>query len=313
MREAVGELFRQPLPVRVIALNHPDSGEVPPKGSAEFGLLPDAEGAQAAERMIGLGITRSAIIIAETDWAERAASAFRAQFEARGGQIVGDARVRESEFNYRTAILQAAAKLTDVSLPDGGGKAAPENSGTFISMRPQQARLLMPQMKLAGVNVPVFATSHVNSGEVSPSLDRDLDGVEFCDATWLFSPVSGRPDRNEMAHYLNSASGLGGRLFAFGMDAYALLPYMDWLLANPDTYLDGASGQLAVDSFGRIHRVLTWARFSSGISVYEFLKRSSIAKYDAKGIANDVPAIIAMAEAEHLDAHASSAQIRLKK
>jgi histidinol dehydrogenase len=56
----------------------------------------------------------------------------------------------------------------------------------------------------------------------------------------------------------------------------------------------------------------TTARFSSGISVYEFLKRSSIAKYDASGIANDVPAIVAMAEAEHLDAHAASARIRLK-
>jgi outer membrane PBP1 activator LpoA protein len=266
LREAVGQLFRQSLPVRVLALNHPDSGEVPPKGSAEFGLLPDAEGAQVAERMLGLGITHAAVIAAETDWAERASLAFRAQFEAHGGQITGEARIRESDFNFKTAILQAASKLADVTAPDGGGKIAPEGSATFISMRPQQARLLMPQLKLAGINVPVFATSHVNSGEVSPSLDRDLDGVEFCDATWLFSPVSGRPDRNEMAHYLGSASGLGARLFAFGMDAYALLPYMDWLLANPDTYFDGASGQLAVDSFGRIHRVLTWARYSGGVA-----------------------------------------------
>jgi outer membrane PBP1 activator LpoA protein len=266
LREAVGELFRQNLPVRVLALNHPDTGEVPPKGSAEFGLLPDAEGAQAAERMIGLGITRAAVIATEADWAGRASRAFRAQFEARGGQIVGEARVRENEFNYKSAILQAAGSLADVSTSDGVGKLPPEGAGAFISMRPQQARLLMPQMKLAGINVPVFATSHVNSGEVSPSLDRDLDGIEFCDATWLFAPVPGRPDRNEMAHYLSSAGGLGGRLFAFGMDAYALLPYMDWLLANPDTYLDGASGQLAVDSFGRIQRILTWARFSSGVA-----------------------------------------------
>ena len=56
------------------------------------------------------------------------------------------------------------------------------------------------------------------------------------------------------------------RLFAFGMDAYALLPYLDWLLANRDAYLDGASGQLAIDGFGRIHRVLTWARYSGGVA-----------------------------------------------
>ncbi|MGB0132893.1 penicillin-binding protein activator [Dokdonella sp.] len=266
LREAVGELFRQPLPVRVLALNHPDTGEIPPKGSAEFGLLPDAEGAQAAARMISLGVDRAAVIVAETDWAERAALAFRAQFESLGGQVVGESRVRESEFNYQAPIRNAAESLGDVANPEGAGRISQPGAGIFISMRPQQARLLMPQLKLAGINAPVYATSHVNSGETSPSLNRDLDGIEFCDATWLFSPVPGRPDRNEMAHYLGSANGLGARLFAFGMDAYALLPYMNWLLANPDTYLDGASGQLAVDSFGRIHRVLTWARFSDGMA-----------------------------------------------
>jgi uncharacterized protein len=266
LREAVGALFRQPLPVRVLALNHPDTGEVPPRGSAEFGLLPDAEGAQAAERMLSLGITRAAVIAAQTDWAERASLAFRAQFEARGGSISGEARIPDGEFNYKSAILQAADGIADRAGADGSGREVPGDAGVFISMRPQQARLLLPQLKLAGINAPVFATSHVNSGEINASLDRDLNGVEFCDATWLFSTVPGRPDRNTMNRDLASSNGLGGRLFAFGMDAYALLPYMDWLLAHPETYLDGASGQLAADSFGRIHRVLTWARFEDGVA-----------------------------------------------
>lgn len=56
----------------------------------------------------------------------------------------------------------------------------------------------------------------------------------------------------------------------------------------------------------------TTARFSSGISVYEFLKRSSVVEYQAAGLQADAPAIIAMAQAEHLDAHAASAAIRQK-
>lgn len=266
LREAVGLLFHQPLPVRVLALNHPDTGEVPPHGSAEFGLLPDAEGAQAAERMISLGIKRAAVIAAKTDWAERAGRAFRAQFESRGGVVIGESQLPESAFNYKSQILQAAAAITDTSASAGTGRVAPNDAGLFISMRPQQARLLVPQLKLAGINAPVFATSHVNASEINAALDRDLNGVEFCDATWLFSPVPGRPDHNAIVRELGSANGVGGRLFAFGMDAYALLPYMDWLLAHPETYLDGASGQLAADSFGRIHRVLTWARFVEGVA-----------------------------------------------
>jgi histidinol dehydrogenase len=54
----------------------------------------------------------------------------------------------------------------------------------------------------------------------------------------------------------------------------------------------------------------TTARFSSGISVYEFLKRGSIVRYDPAGLAADAPAIIAMADAEHLDGHAASVRIR---
>jgi histidinol dehydrogenase len=54
----------------------------------------------------------------------------------------------------------------------------------------------------------------------------------------------------------------------------------------------------------------TTARFSSGISVYEFLKRSSVERYTAQGLAKDAPAIIALAEAEGLDGHAASVRVR---
>jgi len=82
----------------------------------------------------------------------------------------------------------------------------------------------------------------------------------------LFGPVPGRPDRAAISRQVASANGVGARLFAFGMDAYALLPYLDWLLAHPDAYLDGATGQLAADSFGRIHRMTGWARFNGGVA-----------------------------------------------
>ena len=55
----------------------------------------------------------------------------------------------------------------------------------------------------------------------------------------------------------------------------------------------------------------TTARFASGVSVYEFLKRTSVERYDKPGLMADGPGIIAMAEAEHLDAHAASVRVRL--
>jgi histidinol dehydrogenase len=54
----------------------------------------------------------------------------------------------------------------------------------------------------------------------------------------------------------------------------------------------------------------TTARFSSGISVYEFLKRSSVVHYEANGLRADAESIETLARAEHLDGHARSVRIR---
>ncbi len=53
------------------------------------------------------------------------------------------------------------------------------------------------------------------------------------------------------------------------------------------------------------------ARFSSGLSVYDFLKRSSFAACDAAGLAKIGPAAHTLAEAERLHAHALSLALRL--
>jgi histidinol dehydrogenase len=53
------------------------------------------------------------------------------------------------------------------------------------------------------------------------------------------------------------------------------------------------------------------ARFSSGLSLYDFLKRTSIVKCDQAAFEALGPATVALAEAEGLPAHARSAAIRL--
>ena len=54
------------------------------------------------------------------------------------------------------------------------------------------------------------------------------------------------------------------------------------------------------------------ARFSSGLSVYDFLKRTSLVECTPEAFAALGPATVALAEAEGLPAHARSAAIRLK-
>jgi len=55
------------------------------------------------------------------------------------------------------------------------------------------------------------------------------------------------------------------------------------------------------------------ARFASGLSVFDFVKRSSLVRCDASSLAALAPAAIRLAEAEGLEAHALSLSIRLPR
>jgi histidinol dehydrogenase len=55
------------------------------------------------------------------------------------------------------------------------------------------------------------------------------------------------------------------------------------------------------------------ARFSSGLGVFDFMKRTSILKCGAEQLAQLGPAAIALGEAEGLDAHARSVAVRLNR
>jgi histidinol dehydrogenase len=53
------------------------------------------------------------------------------------------------------------------------------------------------------------------------------------------------------------------------------------------------------------------ARFSSGLSVLDFVKRTSVLRLDSSQLRELGPAAISLARAEGLDAHARSVAIRL--
>lgn len=69
------------------------------------------------------------------------------------------------------------------------------------------------------------------------------------------------------------------------------------------------------DYFGGTNHVLPTsgtARFSSGLSVDSFVKKSSYLCYTKEAIEAYAPYIIKMAQEEHLDAHANAARVRVK-
>ena len=268
-RDAVSAVLGQrQLPVPVLSLNYLPDQTPPPANTSTFGLLPEAEGSQAADHMLEAGLHQAWVIVSDADFAQRAASAFKAEFTARGGQIEGMSTLTGGSVNYTAQIHGMGMPLQPTSAPGSAGTApAPAaTAGLFISMRAESARLLLPQLHLARIALPVYATSHVFGGSDNAGADGDLNGVEFSDAPWLFDAQAGLPSHAGLAALLPTARGSAARLFAFGMDAWSLVPYLDWMRSHPGSYLPGASGQLTADRLGRISRRLIWARFDNGLA-----------------------------------------------
>ncbi len=253
-----------PLPAALLALNHPGNNALPPVNATEFAMRPEIEGQQIARYMLAHGIHQAIVLASSEGFAQRASQAFVTQFQGGGGQITNTLTLDPAQVDFSDQIRTLPlAHQPDTDKPR---PPPPPGVGIFISMRPAQARLVMPQLHLAGIQVPVFATSSVYAGSDQPVKDGDLDGVTFCDAPWLFNSQPGLPSRAALANVLLAARGSSARFFAFGMDAWSLVPYLDWLREHPGSYLPGASGRLVEDAFGRVHRVLIWARFKNGVA-----------------------------------------------
>ena len=100
-------------------------------------------------------------------------------------------------------------------------------------------------------------------------------------------------------------------IVAAGADAYAEK------IRNTGAIFLGAHTPEAIGDYvaGSNHVLPTArsARFSSGLGVFDFMKRTSILKCGPEQLAALGPAAIALAEAEGLDAHARSVAIRMNR
>lgn len=264
-REAVSALFAEPdLPVPLLALNR--GGPVPP-GHASFALAPEDEGTALAQRLQQRGLQRVIAVIAGGDDAgQRALAAFRERHERSGGSVLGVISIDERAVDHQATIrsaLEAAGLPTsapqDLSIPHDPGFDA-----LLIAVRAPAARLLVPQLKVFGLSdVPMLATSSVHAAGDDARMDRDLSGLEFVESPWLIDELAGLPARADIARHLPSARGPAARLFAFGMDAWALLQLR--LGSDPGAVIQGATGLLSIDDLGETQREPALGTFRNGL------------------------------------------------
>ncbi len=248
-REEVGKLFSQPdLPVPVLALNR---GTVaPPAGNAGFSLAPEDDGLIAAEYLLGLERRNVLVIAGNDDNGIRASEAFRDRFRQRGGTVAETLSVGEDPGDLAAALSAAAQKNVD---------------GIFLAVRGGTARLLAPQLALAGLGGKTrVGTSQLASGTGKADEDAALDGIVFPTEVWTSRGVPGLPVASVVGMDNPAARGPAARLFAFGYDAWQLVAYLEKLVLAPNAEIRGATGTLKLDGFGNVLRTPAWSVFSGG-------------------------------------------------
>ncbi len=259
------------LPAPTLALNYVEQAETP-TNLYQFGLAPEDEARQAAEQAIIEGARLAAVLYPEGDWGARVAEAFRARFEELGGIVTARAAFGDDATGATRAML-------DLGQSQGRARALQRFTSLKIEFEPRrrqdidivflvasaaQARQLKPALNFNyASNLPVFATSQVYSGEPSPGVDRDLNGIRFVDVPWLLDQDS--PLHRDARAVWQGGHGRYERLFAMGVDAYRLHARLGMLQSVPDSFLPGVTGQLSVGEGRRLQRHLQWAYFSSGV------------------------------------------------
>ena len=276
---------RADLPVPTLALNHvrpaPDMatrasiGVLP--ALMQFSLAPEDEAHQVAERANADGHGRALIIIPGDEWGRRLYEAFRESWAATGGAVLETIDYEPRAGNYGPPIKQLlnidgselrARRLRQVlgRRLENRTRRRQDAEMIFMAAFPIAGRQIIPQLRFHGAGqIPVYATSHIFTGSVNPQADADMNGVVFPDLPWILAPEGqARSIKTLTNDNFKAGSSVYQRLYAFGADAFNLVPHLTRLAYEDEAEFHGVTGILSLSDNGRIIRKLPWGKIING-------------------------------------------------
>lgn len=252
-------------PVPTLLLNETEFKPAP--NAYQFGLSPTNEALQIASKMRKKSFGHTIVIAPSGTWGKEITDAFAKQFRQSGGQIV------ETFYFLPNDDLNNSIRELLHAIPDSRRKKRTENEvreplrredfdSIFLVAYPSQAKQIVPLLRYyyAG-DIPVFATSNIYSGNINTMQDRDLNNVIFCDMPWVFDHKEGRSQN--WPEQFNSYN----RLYALGMDSYALATQLNQLLLFPAIGINNKSGIIYLNNNQEISRILVFGKFQNGEAI----------------------------------------------
>lgn len=266
------------LPVSVLALNVVETktaAATPQAGFFQFGLTPEDEASQVARRAYTSG-GRALIIAPNSSWGTRLSAAYDKAWRELGGSVLATVVYTDTAAAYPSAVRRAlnidmsaartAALRRTLGIPlHADTRIRADVDVILLAAFPNNARQLLPQLRFFGADtIPVFATSTVFNGSAKADRDADLNGLVFGDMPWLFGTVDVESYRLVRRQWPGPAQTYS-RFYAFGLDAYRVLPFLTRMRARPTMRVPGVTGDLWMDADGVLHRNMSWIQFVEGL------------------------------------------------
>lgn len=261
--------------VLTLALNHLPDGAVPPSMLFQFSLDPEDEARQVAQRVTADGKMRGLALLPNNEWGQRLYRAFETEIKTLGGSVAGVRYYDTAARDYSDPIMrlllidESRARANALNSVLGQRfefepRRRADAQFVFIGAYPPQGRSLRPALRFyLSDDLPVYATSDIFEPE--PQANNDLDGVIFPDMPWVISPDAVSTElRTALSKYWPVRARGRGRLYAFGFDAYRIIPLLKAGKFGSSHAIPGMTGLLSIDEKGRVRRELDWARVSDG-------------------------------------------------
>jgi len=277
-KESVAQMARAgELDIPVLALNQVPPEVAPPADLYQFGLSPEDEARQVAEKAWLDGHTRAVVLTPQGRWGDRLFSAFANRWERLGGLIAEHQRYNPKVHDFKQPIRamlnidESYARRKEIQRLLGKKvefepRRRADADFIFLAAKVNKARQIRPQLQFHhAADMPVYTTSHIFSGKTDLKQDLDLEGLLFPDIPWLLVSEANDPlSRQNIAEIIPGSRNSYRRLYALGIDSYRLLPHLARLQTSPTEMLAAKTGNLYLDDINHVHRQLVWAQMRGG-------------------------------------------------
>jgi outer membrane PBP1 activator LpoA protein len=277
-KNKVAELKHVPnLQVPVLTLNRAIDGESH-KGLLgsrvfQFGLSPEDEVLQVAQQARMEGYSSALIIVPNDEWGIRNGTTFMDEWHKLGGSIAevtyfNDSRDYSEMVQDLLHVSDSEKRATDLRRIlrerfEFTPRRRRDIDFIFLLASPTQARGINPTLAFYyAEDLPVYSTSHINSGSDSLMDYMDLNGVRFCDIPWK---LNGSGDLFErIGQSWENSRGALAPFYALGVDAYHLHQRLSQMEQIPGAKVFGMTGIITLEDNRTFKRRLPWAQVKNG-------------------------------------------------